>query len=36
MATNSQKPKKWVGIANGPNCEFAIVRVFVLIFKGPT
>jgi hypothetical protein len=36
MATNSWKPKEWVGITSGPNCIFTIVRVFVLLFKGIT
>jgi hypothetical protein len=34
MATNSQKPKKWVGIASGPNYGFPIACV--LLLKGPT
>jgi hypothetical protein len=37
METDSQKPKKWMGIANEPNYRFASNRmcVYCLLFKGP-
>ncbi len=36
METNSQKPKKWMGITNEPNCRFAINHVCVYYYpKGP-
>jgi hypothetical protein len=35
MEVDLRKPNEWVGIANEPNCKFAIVHVCVLLFKGP-
>ncbi len=36
MATNSRKPKEWVGISNKPNYKCATICVLVLLLKGPT
>ncbi len=33
MKVDLRKPNEWVGIANEPNCKFAIVHVCVLLFK---